>query len=262
MGDICYKNYVERKRSIDDLLDISNSWVDRFVVKVQNSGLALSDRDKSNLYFGAEMMVYCYKDMERTVEKAYAFQHPLAINDLLLDAYNGIYRREYMGKTQSNKIIPPAEFISCFRDNYLEIFHTSFFHDAKELGIFPLEGIRNFYDGLKMDGKKIAHNVGFMSLPKAADSSIISSHMKVLRRHPIPLYCKIGDAMHNSETKGSERQFYKMTEHYNKLIKENFRPLYQYFFSNIYKNYHGKVAQKTERSHELPASIINCLVTT
>lgn len=260
MVGVCNKNYVSRGRSIDDLLDISNSWVDRFVIKVQDSGFSLSKKDKSNLYFSTAMMVYRYRDMERTAEKAYAFQHPLAINDLLLDAYNGVYRSKEPEKTAANKIIPPPEFISCFRDNYLEIFHTSFFHDAKELGIFPVEGIRDFYDGLEMDGKKIARNVELMSLPKGASSDVISSRLEILRRHPVPLYCKIGDAMHNSETRGSDRQFYKMTEHYNKLIRENFRPLYQYFFSNIYKNYGRKVAQKTETAHRLPATIVDYVI--
>jgi hypothetical protein len=187
----CDRQDSNGEKSIDSLLDRCHIWLENFLKKVGDSGLEVSKRDTDNLYIGSEMMVYCYRDMPRSAEKAYAFEHPLAINDLLLDAYNGIYRIKNANRYHEYKITAPKEFTDCFRKNYLEIFHTSFFHDTEELGIFPVESIKKFYDGLKMKGKDIASNVEFMSLPKAANDTVISSRLKFLKSCPVPLYCKI-----------------------------------------------------------------------
>jgi len=73
MDGMCNKPVVNRGSSLDNLLGVSNSWVKDFSKKIFYSDLKLSEKDLNNLYLGAEMMVYCYKDMKRASEDAYAF---------------------------------------------------------------------------------------------------------------------------------------------------------------------------------------------
>ena len=265
---LCNKKDSNRDYSLDSLLDICNSWVDRFSKKLVSSGLNPSERGLRNLYFGAEMIVYCYRDMERSSEKAYAFEHPLAINDLLLDTYNHIYKEKVADSKgiKVHKIRPPADFISCYRNNYFKISHTAFFHDAIELKLIDNDAnasarfISGLYNGLEMDGDEISSYVSMMSLPKAADDYTIKKYLDRLEKHPIPFFVKIGDAMHNSETRGSERQFGKMTNHYSEKIRKRFRALYPYFYRNICNNYIDKIFG-IPLKREPPENILNCLAT-
>jgi hypothetical protein len=245
MEDICNRRESNSNinTSMADLLDICNTRMERFIGKIQDSGLSLSGRDKSNLYLGAEMMVYCYRDKERNAEKAYAFEHPLDMNDILLDAYNSIYIGKEGGKPVVHQIVPSHEFISCFRNHYLDMFHDNFFHDTIELGISTADFIRRFYEGLGMNGKSTAKNVISMTVPKGAPEEVIRKKLDALKDNPVTKYSKSSDIMDNSGTKGSERQYMKMTSTHNEFMKEVVPFLYPYFFENIRKNYHADMVR-------------------
>jgi len=233
---------MESDISIDTLEGIAEYMTKRLVYRVRESGLPLSTVDEQNLYSAARNMVYFYEDKGRLFEDAFAFQHPANINDLLLDLYNRRYRGfDRKGDPKEFRINPPAVFRECFRENFIELFHTNFFHDFKELGFMAPEDIKRFYEGIGMDGSKISSNVEMMSLPSDAEDRVIEDYLDVLEQHPVPLYAKIGDIMHNSQSRGSIRQLGKMTI-YERLVRKHVKPLYRHLISNLYRHNKDRIS--------------------
>lgn len=230
---------------MDDLLEhlirTGERYVSDLTYDMRRQSLPFSERDKIDLSIATEETITLLRDEPRKVENAYFFEHALTINNLMFNAY----------KNPSS----PKKFLDCFRENYIEMIHTALFHDAVEKKVMSLEEIENFYNRIGMQGSVIASNVDKLTFPKRANSKEINQKLAELQKHPVPLYIKIFDIMHNSSSEGTEREFMKMRYHYKKLIEYNFNPMYRDFLKNLAKHNLKKIAKLVE-TEDLPDSSV------